>query len=69
MRTDHGVARSVQAGDLQDAEKIKTVAGDDVTAHIMAGKVIGDSGSSLNLADVVEANVEASNGVAHMKAA
>ena len=43
------MTRSVQAGDLD---------GDDVTEHI-------DSGSGQNVSDVVEANVEASNGVAH----
>ena len=41
MLNHHVVAESVQAGDLED---------DDVTAHILAGKVIVDSGSSLNFA-------------------
>ena len=49
------MARSVQAADLE---------GGDVTAHIMSGKMIIDSGGSQNVADVVKAKLEASNGVA-----
>ena len=56
---------SFQAGALKDDEKIKTVEGDDTTAHFMPGKATTDGGSVVNAADYIKANVEASNGAVH----
>ena len=57
--------RSTLFAAVQDAEKIKTVEGDAITARTMPGTGTIDSGSP-NVADVVKANVEASNGIAHV---
>jgi len=58
--TYHVVAGKVMASDLSDGQVIETVNGETLTVSIKDGKVmIGD-------AEVVTADVEASNGVVHV---
>jgi uncharacterized surface protein with fasciclin (FAS1) repeats len=57
--TYHVVAGKVHAKDLHDGQKVKTVNGQELTVHIHEGKV------KINNAEVVIADVEASNGVIH----
>lgn len=58
--TYHVASGSVHAKDLKDHERIKTVEGKDVEAHIFDSKVF------INEAQVTTADVDASNGVVHI---
>ena len=58
--TYHVVAGEVMSGDLSDGMMAETVQGSQITVNI------SDSGVSINNADVVTADVEASNGVVHI---
>merc|ERR1719261_616920 len=56
----HVVAGKALSTDLHDRESIKTLNGASVEVHIQGGKV------SINNANVIQANVLASNGVVHV---
>ncbi|MBK5111815.1 MAG: fasciclin domain-containing protein [Thermoleophilia bacterium] len=58
--TYHVVSGDVMASDLSDGQKIETVQGDKLTVKINGDKVM------INDATVVQADVEASNGVVHV---
>ena len=58
--TYHVVAGDVKAADLSDGQMIETVQGDDLTVSIDGDKVM------INDAQVVQADVEASNGTVHV---
>ncbi len=58
--TYHVVPGKVMSGDLSDGMTAGTVQGSDVTISV------GDYGVSVNDASVVQADVEASNGVVHV---
>lgn len=58
--TFHVVSSKALSSDLKDGQKIKTVQGDELTVKIMDGKVM------INDAEVVTADVPASNGVVHV---
>jgi uncharacterized surface protein with fasciclin (FAS1) repeats len=64
--TYHVVAAKVESKDITDGEVVKTAEGSTVIAHINAGKVTIQGGSVKNIATVVKADVEASNGVVHV---
>eukprot|EP00040_Diaphanoeca_grandis_P030305 m.178954 g.178954 ORF g.178954 m.178954 type:complete len:480 (+) comp31953_c4_seq1:203-1642(+) len=64
--TYHVVAAKVQAADLKPMEVIKTLDdGETVTAHVEWGGIFIEGKAENNLAKVVVADVEASNGVVH----
>jgi uncharacterized surface protein with fasciclin (FAS1) repeats len=56
----HVVSGDVKAADLTDGESVKTVGGGTLTIHIASGAV------TVNDADVVKADIPASNGVIHV---
>merc|ERR1712100_102616 len=58
--TYHVASGSVHAKDLKNDEKIKTVEGKDVEAHIYHSHVY------INDAEVTKADIDASNGVVHI---
>jgi len=58
--TYHVVAGKAMAADLKDGESVKTVNGKDLTPAISGGKVM------VGNANVVKADVSASNGVIHV---
>lgn len=58
--TYHVVEGDVKAADLSDGQKIETVQGDELTVKINGDKVM------INDAQVVQADVEASNGTVHV---
>jgi len=58
--TYHVVSGDVHSKDLTDGEVVPTVEGEDVTVHIKGKDVF------INDAQVVEADVDASNGVVHV---
>lgn len=58
--TYHVIAGEVKSGDLSDGMTAETVQGTEVTISV------GDYGVSVNDASVVEADIEASNGVVHV---
>lgn len=58
--TFHVVSGKVTADKLSDGQKITTLQGDELTVKIMNGKVM------INGAEVLTADVEASNGVVHI---
>lgn len=58
--TYHVVAGKVSAADVSKLSSAKTVQGADVSVHVMGGKVM------INDANVVKADVGASNGVIHV---
>ena len=60
LLTYHVVSGDVHAKDLSDKEMIKTVEGKDVTVRLNGTKVW------INNADVIMADVDASNGVVHI---
>jgi uncharacterized surface protein with fasciclin (FAS1) repeats len=64
--TYHVVAAKVESKDIKDGEVVKTVEGSAVTAHLKDGKVAIEGGFAKNIANVVQADVEASNGVVHI---
>eukprot|EP00041_Stephanoeca_diplocostata_P041704 m.1645156 g.1645156 ORF g.1645156 m.1645156 type:complete len:335 (-) comp65955_c0_seq1:6-1010(-) len=64
--TYHVVAGDIQAKDIKSGEHVKTVEGEDVTPFISSGKVYIEGGSRDNVAEVIQADVEASNGVVHV---
>ena len=58
--TYHVVEGDVKAADLSDGQKVETVQGDELTVKINGDKVM------INDAQVVQADVEASNGTVHV---
>lgn len=58
--TYHVVSGNVQAGDLFNGQKAKTVQGSEIKVSL------SDAGAKINDAKVIAANVEASNGVVHV---
>ena len=64
--TYHVAAGKVQAADLRNGEAIKTVEGADVTARLSTKGAFIQGGTRDNLAEVIKADVEASNGVVHI---
>merc|ERR1712166_1484531 len=64
--TYHVAAGNVQAGDLTNGMKIKTVEGSNVTAFVRGSEVTFEGGAKGDIAKVVQANAEATNGVAHV---
>jgi len=56
----HVVAGAAKAADLTDGQKLKTLQGEELTVSIKDGKVM------INGAEVVAADVAASNGVVHV---
>ena len=60
MTAYHVVAGKAMAADLKDGESVKTVNGKDLTPAISGGKVM------VGNANVVKADVSASNGVIHV---
>jgi uncharacterized surface protein with fasciclin (FAS1) repeats len=56
----HVVAGAVKAADLTDGQKVKTLQGEELTVSIKDGKVM------IGGAEVVSADVPASNGVIHV---
>ncbi len=58
--TYHVVAGDVKAADLSDGQMVETVQGDDLTVSIDGDKVM------INDAEVVQADIETSNGTVHV---
>jgi uncharacterized surface protein with fasciclin (FAS1) repeats len=56
----HIVAGAIKANDFKDGERIKTLAGEELTVSVRNDKV------SINGANVVEADIESSNGMMHV---
>ena len=65
--TYHVAAGKVLAASIKDRQQIKTVEGQDVEARVVDGNVfLQDRIFEPKLAEVIEADVEASNGVVHV---
>jgi uncharacterized surface protein with fasciclin (FAS1) repeats len=65
--TYHVVAAKVLAASIKDRQQIKTVEGQDVEARVVDGNVfLQDRIFEPKLAEVIQADVEASNGVVHV---
>lgn len=62
----HVVSGNIQAKDIVSGRRVKTVEGEDITPFIAFGKVYIEGGTRENLAEVIQADVEASNGVVHV---
>lgn len=63
--TYHVVSGKVMSTDLKDGQVVKTVQGGDLTVKIMDGKVMLEDATGA-MAEVVTADVDASNGVVHV---
>ena len=63
--TYHVVAGKVMSSDLSDGQIVKTVQGNNLTVMIEGGKVMLEDATGAK-AEVVSANIEASNGVVHV---
>lgn len=64
--TYHVVAANVQSKDIKNAEKVKTVEGEDVTTIIDRERVFIVGNAPHDYSEVIKADVEASNGVVHV---
>lgn len=63
--TYHVVPSEVMSSDLRDGQVVKTVQGNDLTVKIMDGKVMIQDATGA-MAEVITADVDASNGVVHV---